>query len=176
MKKLRNIAAIYSTILLLFSLLYFLLLQLPFKIYQNIIFYKGVALLVLTFLIFLVLIIAIIYIKRLLFEHLESFIAAILITFSLHLTLLVIFPVSIDRSLSISLLSYLSDNFNNKSCQGMSKKQLEKKLIQNYVIKNKAVDKRIKEQEIINFIEKKNNSCINITEKGNRYLKYSVII
>jgi len=58
----------------------------------------------------------------------------------------------------------------------MSKKQLEKKLIQNYVIKNKAVDKRIKEQEIINFIEKKNNSCINITEKGNRYLKYSVII
>ncbi|GAB4219351.1 MAG: hypothetical protein Fur009_5090 [Candidatus Microgenomates bacterium] len=72
------------------------------------------------------------------------------------------------------LLNTLKNNQNNY-CHGITEKQLENKFINEYVIKNKAIDKRFQEQNIINFLVK-DNGCIKITSKALNFLELSEII
>ena len=69
----------------------------------------------------------------------------------------------------------MAKNKKNYSCQGLTENQLQNKLIQEYVIKNKAIDKRINEQKIIHNIEK-NNQCIKLTNQGISFLNFPYLI
>jgi len=81
----------------------------------------------------------------------------------------VVFPVTFERSVTMYLLKTISQN------QSVTKKDLEKKLIDEYILKNKALEKRLNEQKIINFIEVKNNR-VYLTEKGKNFLKTADLI
>jgi hypothetical protein len=81
----------------------------------------------------------------------------------------VVFPVTFERSVTMYLLKTISQN------QAITKKDLEKKLIDEYILKNKALEKRLNEQKVINFIEVK-NSKVYLTEKGKKFLKIANLI
>ena len=174
-KKWKQIVKIYVFLPFVFTLIFFLLFHLNYFQMTNVLFYRGIFFLTITLIISLLLVGIAVYLKRGFLQYLESIIAVIFITTSIHLTLFVLFPVSFDRSLSVSLLNYLEKKANSKTCGGLSRNKLESELIRNYISKNKAVDKRLEEQKIINFIDG-NNECIKITDKGINFLQFSNII
>jgi len=98
-------------------------------------------------------------------------VAALIIAFSVHLSLFVIFPVTFERSVTMYLLNVLKSNQQNV-CQGLTKNQMRDKLITEYVIGKDAVNKRINEQIIIDIINKKDN-CYQLTTRGTNFLKLS---
>ena len=98
-------------------------------------------------------------------------IAALIIAFSIHLSLFVIFPVTFERSVTMYLLNTLKNNQQN-ICQGLTKEQMKNKLINEYVVGKDAISKRINEQTIINMINKK-SSCYQLTGRGTSFLKLS---
>ena len=67
---------------------------------------------------------------------------------------------------------YLLKKIANKK---ISKKELEKNLISEYIIKDKALDKRINEQKVIDFIREK-DGYLWITERTKKFINWSELI
>jgi hypothetical protein len=57
----------------------------------------------------------------------------------------------------------------------LSKSEIERKLIKEYIKKNKAIDKRLNEQLIIHFLTVE-DSYFKLTKYGKDFLKFSEII
>lgn len=172
-KKLTLVISVYCAIFFLFSLVYLSLFHTFLFKSQTILFYRGIILLAITLSIFLILAIGLNFkLKKL---YLESILAAILVSTSFHLSLFVVFPVTFERSVTMYLLNTLAINHNDQSCQGLAKSQLQDKLIKEYVLKNKALDKRLSEQKVINIING-NQECVQLTQQGLDFLKLSELI
>lgn len=105
----------------------------------------------------------------------QTLLAAILVSFSFHLSFFIVFPVTFDRSITMYLLSTLKEKSASHTCGGLSKKSLEQYFVDEYILKSKAIDRRIQEQSIINFI-KEEESCVRLTTKGNNFLNLSELI
>lgn len=172
-KKFFYILIIYLSIFISFSLIYLLLFRLSFFGLPPVLFYRGVILLFLTT--FIVLVISIIIYKYWLKSNLESITAAIIISFSIHLSLFVVFPVTFERSITMYFLSTLKNSISKNACQGLTKSEFTDRLINNYVIKNDAVGKRIEEQKIIRMIMQ-NNQCWSLTNRAIKFLNFSQLI
>lgn len=173
MKKLKTIVLIYPVIFLLFSIFYLLLFRTPLFSDQTVLFYRGIALLVLSVVIFLIAI-AMIYAK---FSrtYFESLIAAVLVTSAIHVSLFVVFPVSFERSVTMYFLSALEQSKNATTCGGLTKEEAQKKLINEYIVKNGAVNKRVHEQTVINFMTD-NGKCLQLTDRGSNFLDFSEVV
>ena len=138
---------------------------------QKVLFYRGNMLLASTFL--LLLIISLIFSKKIKISY-ESLFAALVMSASIHLALFVVFPVTFDRSVTMYLLNRLNSS-HSPSCQGLAPKQMENLLIDEYVKKDQAISRRIKEQSIINTIQS-NNQCVSLTDRGQKFLTFSELI
>lgn len=161
---------IYFTIFFLFSLSYLLLFRTGIFYGNKVLFYRGILLLVLNMSIFILIFL---FINKLFHGrfNLETFSAALVMSFSINLSLFIVFPVTFDRSITMYLLQTL-ENKNVQSCQGLSKEDLQSNLINEYVIKNGAVQRRIMEQSVIGTL-KNNDVCIQLTERGKDFLNFS---
>ena len=91
-----------------------------------------------------------------------------IISFSFNLVFFVVFPVTFERSVTMYLLKKIAD-------KKISKKELEKNLINEYIIRNKALDKRISEQKVIDFIKEK-DGYLWLTEEAKKFIDWSKII
>lgn len=171
MFKLFKISSFYLFIFLSFTFLYLFSFHTNIFISQSVLFYRGLMLLGLVSLFFIF--IFFIFHKKVSFS-LESLIAALILSISINLSIFIVFPVTFERSVTMYILNTLK-KFENNSCGGLNKKELENLLVNEYVIKNKAVDKRINEQKVIDFIEEK-NQCFGLTLKSKKFLKFSEII
>lgn len=169
--KLLKIIFVYLTIFILFTAIYLFSFHTPIFSFQKVLFYRGVLLLFSTFFLFGL---TIYLVNRIYKINIETLIAAIIISFSINLSLFVVLPVTFERSVTMYLLNTLKANSSN-SCHGLTKIELEKKLIDDYVIRNKAIDKRINEQKIISFL-KEQNDCLQLNLNALNFLKYSKII
>ena len=138
----------------------------------HILFFNGLIYLILTF--GLTLAILVVYAMRTDSRHIESYIAALFISASIHLSIFIVFPVSIDRSVSVSLLNSLQERKIN-TCGGLTKEQIRESLISTYIIKQDAVQKRIDEQSFIRMIQS-HNGCYYTTGRAARFLNFSQII
>jgi len=150
-----------TSLFLIFSLLFFLLLRLPIS-QIRVLFYRGIILLALT----AVLSWPIFCFLNRKFFHLfrETITAFLILSFSLHLSFFVIFPVTFERSVTIYLLEKIACH------QCLAKETLNQFLINEYVLENRAVDKRIGEQEIIGFLQETDN-CVKMLPRGKLFLK-----
>jgi hypothetical protein len=172
LKDWHKVLLIYFTTFIFFSVIYLLLFHTKLFFYQKVLFYRGIYFLVFTTLLFLILDLLSYF---LLFKkHLDSLIAATLIIASIHLSIFVVFPVTFERSVTMFLLNTLS-NASSATCKGLSKEEMQSKLINNYVIKNKAINKRVNEQQIIGFLSG-SKDCIQLTPKSRQFLDMSKII
>lgn len=168
----KRIIFIYFSIFILFSVSYLASFHTPLFNFQKVLFYRGIALLLFDIIVFFIL--SIIYFIKYSRKNIESVIAAIIVSAVVHLSIFVVFPVTFERSITMYLLNTLAQSQKNQICQGLTKSQLQDKLIQEYVIKNKAVDKRINEQKMINIIN--NNQCVRLTTKGLEFLLLSKLV
>jgi len=171
MKNIFKIVFTYGLIFILFTIFYLVLFHTPLFSFQKVLFYRGVILLMVGT--FFSLILSLFVFKKIKISY-ETLFTAIVVAASINLSLFVVLPVTIERSVTMYLLNTLKDN-NQRQCGGLTKKELEEKLINEYIIKRKAIDKRVNEQSIIDFVDEK-NSCINITLKADNFLKLSKII
>ncbi|OGK38206.1 hypothetical protein A3F03_02840 [Candidatus Roizmanbacteria bacterium RIFCSPHIGHO2_12_FULL_41_11] len=165
----------YFLTFILFSLIYIALFHTAFFSFEKVLFYRGLMLLAVTVLTALMVVVITLRFNKRLLNYLETMIAAIVITAALHLSFFVVFPVTFERSVTMYLLNTLAQNQTAYSCPGLSKSQLEQKLILEYIIANRALDKRLAEQKEIDFISEK-GECIQIAPKTNQFLRFSAFI
>jgi hypothetical protein len=163
----KKIVCSYSSIFVLFTLVFILLFHLPIWCFKSVLFYRGVVYLT-TSLLILLIVILFIYLK-LKKGNIETMISALIVSFAIHLSIFVVFPVTFDRSVSMYLLNTI-----NNSNGSISKKDLENRLISDYVLESKAVERRINEQSTTGFVENKDN--VKLSSKGKAFLEISEII
>lgn len=160
----------YLLIFILYSCIFFLLLISSVFPNQQVLFYRGLTLFAISTLVtFLILFFLRKKLKNL---TLETIINSIIFSLSIHLCFFVIFPVTFDRSVTMYLLNTINKNTENTCIQ---KDNIQQKLINEYIIEQKAVSRRINEQSIIDFINI-DNDCIQLTAKSKKFLNFSSII
>lgn len=162
----------YLGIFFFFSVMFIFFFHTPLLINQHVMFYRGIGLLFITLLIFLLLLIVL---RNNLKLNFETLVAALVMSLSINLVFFVVFPVTFERSVTMYILNKLNVSKQTQNCQGLSNSELEKDFIENYVVKNQAMQKRITEQKIINMISEENN-CISISSRGRSFLNFSRVI
>jgi len=163
---------IYVTTMTFFTLFFLVLIRLPVLKNQTVVFYRG---LILLSAVFFASVVAIFFINRLFSKSkIESMMAAIFVAVSINLSLFVVLPVTFERSVTMYLLNLLNENEKN-SCRGLTKNELRKHLVNEYVTGKDAVGKRIVEQTAINMIEEENR-CYKLTKRGKNFLQTSELI
>lgn len=171
--KISKILTAYVFIFLIFTAFLFVFFNSPIYSSQPVLFYRGLIFLFTTSII--TLIVSLFFNKFIFSIGRETLIAAIIISFSLHLSFFIVFPVTFDRSVTMYLLSALKEKPSSHLCQGLSEKDLENYLINEYIVKKKAVERRLTEQAIINNVKEENN-CVELTPRGVSFLKLSKLI
>lgn len=161
----KNIIKIYLLTFFIYSFLFvfsFHLFYNPKEIlfYQGLIFLFSILFLFFAFLFLL---------RKKIGKKFFHFFSALVFSFSFLLSFFVVFPVTFERSITMYLLKTVNQN------QSITKKELEKKLINEYILKNQALEKRLNEQKIIDFIEVKKNK-VYLTEKAKKFLKMANLI
>ena len=165
----RKPLAYYPVFFLLFSSVYLLVFHTPLLSGQIVLFYRGIELLFLVSVVGLAVGAAISFKTK--YIRLETAVAAVIMSASIHLALFVVFPVTFDRSVTMYLLNSLKTP-QTSTCSGLSKTNLESTFIQGYVKDQDAVGRRIKEQAVTDFV-RQNGQCVTLTNKGIQFLKFS---
>lgn len=162
----------FAFLLLLGILLYPVSFLLLGKCFGEIIFYRGILHALLVFVIQIVLGIVVLdrgtartFIPQVSLRRFCSFALASL-ALSFNLTFLIVFPVTFDRSVTTYLLEELAHK------NSLSSEQMQALLIDDYILKNKAVLRRMKEQEISGNVANQGDSYI-LTPQGQRFISIS---
>lgn len=133
MKYLFRSIAIYILVLLVFTLTYIMLFHTPLFTEQKVLFYRGLLLLLPATIITNI---VLAFISRYWFKiKNEILIAAVLISISMNLSFFILSPVSIDRSVTIFLLTKLKDACTNTTCYALSESTLENYILKDYLKK-----------------------------------------
>lgn len=164
---------LYILVFISFSGLYLFLFHIPLFTFQHVLFYRGLLLLTATAVISFTSAFFLAHKNKAFSVYLESIISAVIVSISINFAIFVLLPVTFDRSVSTYLLSTLNTRA-TPSCRGLTKKQLEGVLIDQYIVKNKALQKRIIEQEEIGFISD-NGECITLTDRARTFLRLKQI-
>ncbi len=168
-----RLIVLYLLVFSVFTFFFILLFHTPLFVNQDVLFYRGLALMVVT-VVFVGIILVLL--DRFCFRlGLGSVIAALLVTVSLNLCFFVIFPVTFDRSVTMYLLSTLQEKRVDRICSGLPEEKLEQYFIDEYVKDNHAVRRRISEQSAIGFLVE-SDSCVQLTQKGQSFLRMSEVI
>ncbi|MET0310045.1 MAG: hypothetical protein ABW023_15165 [Sphingomonas sp.] len=97
---------------------------------------------------------------------LETIVAAAALSFAFNLSFLVIFPVTIDRSISVFLLAEIEAH------QGLDTPELQRLFVDRYVRDMAQIDRRVAEQALSGNIAVENGH-IRLTDRGRRFLALS---
>lgn len=79
-----------------------------------------------------------------------------------HITFFTLVPVTVERSVSVFMLSQLDLDLDRK----MTKSEIEKNFLNKYVDQNDAFEKRLNEQIVTGTIEKVDKDTYKLTKKG----------
>ncbi len=98
-------------------------------------------------------------------------ISVLVVSISIHFSLFLFVPVTIDRSISVNLLIELNENYKNEY---LSKQEISR-IINDYTSSNEFVEKRINEQVASKNIDKTSSGYI-FTRSGENLIKLFNII
>lgn len=94
-------------------------------------------------------------------------IAAAAVSFSLNICFLVLLPVTVDRSVTVSLLSTVE----SRQPAGISPDTLERSFVPNYVVRLRAVPRRIDEQVKSGNLEVGSDGKLRLTRQGEEFMR-----
>jgi uncharacterized protein YacL len=172
-KKFFQTFVVFLSIFIVFSFLYLFSFSTNLFSTQKILFYRGIYLLVVVFFINLILLF---FLNKKFFQiPFELIFSFLVLSLSFHLVFFVLFPVTFDRSVTMYLLNQLEKNKSSVCQQGLTKEDLEKSLIEEYVKKDDAVGRRIFEQKETGFLEEK-NQCLSVNKKGEQFLRFAQLV
>lgn len=160
---------IYCVVFTFFSIVYVSSFHSPLFSEQDVLFYRGIFLLAAAF---AVSIAAAALVYRFFQFSLESFLAALIASAAIHLSLFVVFPVTFDRSVTMFLLTRMDSAQPSDSCTGYSMPELERRFIDEYIVRNAAIERRMHEQSLIRTVEK-SGQCVSLTSEGKNFLSFS---
>jgi hypothetical protein len=98
-------------------------------------------------------------------------IAAAALSFSVNVCFLVLLPVTVDRSVTVYLLSTIE-----QQQAGIDAQQLQRAFIEGYVLKLSAVDRRIDEQRRSGNIRVVPGGRIELTAQGRAFMRFSRVV
>lgn len=96
-------------------------------------------------------------------------VASALTCFSVSACFLVLFPVTIDRSVSVYLLATID----RQGPKGISSAQLETAFVSGYVRDMRAIDRRIAEQRLSGNVVQDLQGTVRLTAQGRRFVALS---
>lgn len=99
-------------------------------------------------------------------------VAAAALSLSFNICFLVLLPVTVDRSVSVYLLSTID----RQQEDGTNAAQLQQAFMDGYVVKMGAIDRRIDEQQKSGNIAVSRDGKVRLTEQGQRFMKLSRFI
>lgn len=150
----------------------FLLYLLCFKIglfsYDDIIFYRGLKILIVAGVIQWCITSLLIFYFLSTDINISNAFAVMMASFAINVTFLVIIPVTLDRSVSVFMLGYL-----NKVDHPLSKDELLKALQNIYIEKYGAVDRRIDEQIKSGNLTLDEHGSVILTNRGKTFISCS---
>lgn len=161
--------SVYTIVFTFFSVVYVCSFHSQLFSGQDVLFYRGIFLLAATFAISIT-VSAFVY--RFFQFSLESFLAALIASAAIHLSLFVVFPVTFDRSVTMFLLTRMNSAQPTDSCPGYSMPELERRFIDEYIVRNAAIERRMHEQSLIRTVEK-SGQCVSLTSEGKNFLSFS---
>ena len=95
--------------------------------------------------------------------------ASALTCFSVSVCFLVLFPVTIDRSVSVYLLATID----RQGPDGISPAELETAFVSGYVREMRAIDRRIVEQQLSGNVVQDSRGTVRLTPQGRRFVELS---
>lgn len=96
-------------------------------------------------------------------------IAAAALSLSFNICFLVLLPVTVDRSVSVYLLSTVER-------RPMTSEELQRAFIDGYVVKMGAIDRRIDEQRKSGNVTVGSDGKVHLTKQGERFMAFSRLI
>lgn len=99
-------------------------------------------------------------------------VAAAAVSLSLNICFLVLLPVTVDRSVTVYLLSKIEQ----QNGAGIAPSRLQRAFIDGYVVGMGAIDRRIDEQQRSGNITVGQDGKVHLTEQGERFMKFSRLV
>lgn len=96
----------------------------------------------------------------------EEIATALIMSLCIHVSIFIVFPVTVERSQTVYLLNVIKKN------EHISADALESEFIKNYIKKNNAIGKRLDEQSVTGTVMVSNRQLISLTKKGNLLLPF----
>jgi len=99
-------------------------------------------------------------------------VAAAALSLSFNICFLVLLPVTVDRSVSVYLLSTIEQ----RQDAGMTPDELQRAFVDGYVVKMGAIDRRIDEQRTSGNITVDASGKVRLTRQGEHFMAFSRIV
>ena len=99
-------------------------------------------------------------------------IAAAAVSLSFNICFLVLLPVTVDRSVSVYLLSTIE----RRQESGVTSAQLQRSFVDDYVVRMGAIDRRIDEQRRSGNVSVDAGGKVHLTRQGRRFMTFSRLI
>lgn len=99
-------------------------------------------------------------------------VAAAALSLSFNICFLVLLPVTVDRSVTVYLLSTIEQ----RQQSGLSSSQLQRAFVDDYVVKMGAIDRRIDEQRRSGNLSVDANGKVHLTKQGERFMALSRMV
>ena len=99
-------------------------------------------------------------------------IAAAALSLSFNVCFLVLLPVTVDRSVSVYLLSTIEQHQD----LGIDAKHLQRSFVDDYVVKMGAIDRRIDEQKRSHNVTVGTDGKVRLTTQGRRFMAFSRLV
>ena len=99
-------------------------------------------------------------------------IAAAALSLSFNICFLVLLPVTVDRSVSVYLLSTIEQ----REDSGVTSAQLQKSFVDGYVVRMGAIDRRIDEQRKSGNVSVDAGGMVHLTKQGEHFMSLSRMV
>lgn len=144
------------------STLFILLFHTPVLKHMKVLMYRGVGLLILSTL-FLAVLLAIV--RKFVYRKLgaKDIVTMCILYGCMNMVLFTLIPVTVERSISVYMLSYMSDHQE----ETFTEKEIQEVFIKEYVQEFGAFQKRFEEQDVTGSIEQEEDGY-KITQRGER--------
>lgn len=161
------LSSIYLSSFVLATLLFISLFHLPFFVFINVLFYRGLLLLITSC---TLLCIVLIFLKKKIFLKKitgKDIIVILVVTFSFNIVFFTLVPVTAERSMSIFILERM-EKYSN---QNVTTQEMTKVFKTEFVEDRNAVQKRFDEQVISGTIQENQNEY-RITKEGHLLVSF----
>lgn len=168
MKSFIKILGIYFLVLLIYTSIFLGLINFKYLMGGDILLFRGLKLFIFSSIVTIWLILKFKIHWSLNIFTLERIIMATIVSMSINAVCFVLLPVTFDRSVSIYLLNQLKNSGDN----WVDINQLIYKMESGFVEQEGAVEKRVKEQTAIGFVDV-NGNVIRLTVRGRHFLDFA---